>query len=124
MVTDALALALVSAADTAVIVTVAGDGTEAGAVYAPAVLITPIVASPPATPLTRHVTAVLALSVTVAANVCEPPVCTLTVAGETATRTGATASETSAVAIRSGSTIETASTRTVRATGMLAGAVY
>jgi hypothetical protein len=58
-----------SAAEVAVTVTVAGDGTVIGAVYTPDVEIMPTVALPPATPLTLQFTEVLADPVTVAANV-------------------------------------------------------
>jgi hypothetical protein len=58
-----------SATDTAVIVTVAGVGTVIGAVYTPDAEIIPIVALPPAVPLTLQFTAVLEAPVTAAANV-------------------------------------------------------
>jgi hypothetical protein len=64
---------LVSAADTAVTVTVAGEGTMAGAVYRPELEIVPTVELPPFTPLTCQVTAVFVVPVTVAVNVCVPP---------------------------------------------------
>jgi hypothetical protein len=57
-----------SAADTAPTVTVAGDGTVAGAVYVPVPEIVPIVLLPPLTPFTFQVTAVLAVFFTVAEN--------------------------------------------------------
>ena len=50
----------------AVIVTVAGDGRSAGAVYTPALVIIPTTAFPPATPLTLQLTAVSAVFVTFA----------------------------------------------------------
>lgn len=43
---------------------------------------------PPFTPLTLHVTAVFAVLVTAAVNVCMAPVCKMAVAGVTATATG------------------------------------
>lgn len=58
----------VSAADTAVTVTVEGEGTAAGAVYTPEVEIVPTVALPPTTPFTCHVTAVFEEFVTFAEN--------------------------------------------------------
>ena len=57
-----------SAADTAVTVTVAGEGTVIGAVYTPDAEIIPTVALPPAVPLTLQFTAVFEEPVTVAAN--------------------------------------------------------
>jgi hypothetical protein len=45
----------------------------------------PTLVLPPMTPLTRHVTAVLEVLVTVAAKACVAPVCTLAVAGLTET---------------------------------------
>jgi hypothetical protein len=58
-----------SAADTAVTVTIAGEGTVTGAVYTPDVEIIPTVALPPATPLTLQFTTVFDEPVTDAANV-------------------------------------------------------
>jgi hypothetical protein len=58
-----------SAADTAVTVTVAGEGTVIGAVYTPDVEIIPTVALPPAVPLTLQFTAVFEEPVTVAVNI-------------------------------------------------------
>ena len=57
-----------SAADTAPTVTVAGDGTAAGAVYIPVPEIVPIVALPPPTPFTFQVTTVFAVFFTLAEN--------------------------------------------------------
>ena len=68
IVTCADPVRAVSAADTAVTVTVAGEGMAAGAVYAPALEIVPTVALPPATPFTCQVTAELAEFMTVAEN--------------------------------------------------------
>ena len=56
MVTDAFPEAVGSAALTAVTVTVAGDGTDPGAVYSPDALILPVIELPPTTPFTFHVT--------------------------------------------------------------------
>jgi hypothetical protein len=58
-----------SAAETAVMVTVAGVGTLIGAVYTPEVEIIPTVALPPAMPLTLQFTVVFVEPVTVAVNV-------------------------------------------------------
>jgi hypothetical protein len=58
-----------SAAETAVTVTAAGEGTVIGAVYMPDVEIMPIVALPPATPLTLQFTEVFDAPVTAAVNV-------------------------------------------------------
>jgi hypothetical protein len=87
-VTVAEADFVVSAADVALIVTAAGDGTVDGAVYTPAVEIIPTVEFPPFTPLTLHVTAMFAVFVTAAMNVCMPPVGTVAVGGVTVTATG------------------------------------
>ena len=57
-----------SDAETAVIVTVAGDGTVMGAVYMPDAEIMPTMALPPAAPLTLQFTVVLEEPVTAAAN--------------------------------------------------------
>lgn len=75
----------VSAADTAVTVTVDGEGTVAGAVYIPEPEIVPTVVLPPATPFTCHVTAVFDEFVTVAENACVPETATLALVGLTAT---------------------------------------
>src|SRR5579862_5716300 len=63
-VTDALSFGLTCA--TAVTVTLEPGGRIAGAVNRPAVEIVPVVAPPPATPFTSHVTFVFASPVTVA----------------------------------------------------------
>ena len=83
MVSVADALLVPSACATAVILTLAGDGTLAGAVYTPAALMVPTVALPPATPFTCQVTAVLVVLPSVAARVSVEPVCTLSVDGHT-----------------------------------------
>ena len=57
---------MVSACDTALTDTLAGFGTCAGAVYAPEVVIVPLVELPPATPFTCQVTAVFVDPLTVA----------------------------------------------------------
>lgn len=89
IVTDAVANWVGSAADTALTVTVAGDGTLAGAVYKPAVLIVPTVELPATMPLTRQVTAVLAALLTVAANIWVPFTARLALDGATTTDTAA-----------------------------------
>ena len=85
IVTCAAALLLVCACETAVTVTVAGEGTVAGATYIPDALIVPCVASPPATPFTCHVTAVLVVFKTVAVNGLLAPTCTVALVGATDT---------------------------------------
>jgi hypothetical protein len=75
MVTLAVPLFVLSAAETAFTVTVAGLGTAAGAVYRPALEIVPADAFPPLTPLTCQVTAVLVVLPTAAVNCCVCPVC-------------------------------------------------
>jgi hypothetical protein len=74
-----------SAADTAVTLTVAGEGTVIGAVYRPAPEIVPTVALPPATPLTCQVTAALLEFLTVAENDSLAETATLALEGLTAT---------------------------------------
>jgi hypothetical protein len=67
-VTVAWAFLVVSACETAKTVTDAGFGSVCGAVYTPVVLMVPIIASPPGSPFTCQVTAVLVEPVTVAVN--------------------------------------------------------
>lgn len=81
MVTWELAVWLVSALETAVTVTTAGDGTLAGAVYSPLLLMVPTVALPLVTPFTCQVTPVLVVLITVGVNCCVLPVVTVAVAG-------------------------------------------
>lgn len=69
----------------AVTLTVAGEGKSAGAVNTPLALIVPVVAEPPATPFTFHVTLVLVVLLTVAVNVCELPSNIVALVGETDT---------------------------------------
>jgi hypothetical protein len=85
IVTCAEALLLVCAWETAVTVTVAGEGTVAGAVYIPAGSIVPCVESPPVTPFTCHVTVVLDVFDTVAVNGLLVATCTVTLVGVTDT---------------------------------------
>ena len=74
------------AAETAVIVTVLGDGTVEGGVYSPELDTVPTVVSPPATPLTSQLTAVFAELATSAVKSCAPaPACTLEETGQTCT---------------------------------------
>jgi hypothetical protein len=75
----------VSAADTAVTVTVAGEGMLVGAVYMPELEIVPTVVLPPATPFTCQVTALLAEFMTVAENDWVAEIATLALVGPTAT---------------------------------------
>jgi hypothetical protein len=82
IVTVAEADLVVSACDTALTVTVAGLGTLAGAVYRPAELMVPTVASPPATSLTLQLTAVLVVFRTVAVNWVVLPTGTVAAVGE------------------------------------------
>ena len=86
-VTVAVALALGSAALTAVIVTVLVDGRIVGAVYSPLAEIVPIVEFPPATPFPVHVTLPFELPVTVAWNCCVCPRNSVALAGCTVTLT-------------------------------------
>jgi hypothetical protein len=80
---------VVSAALVAVTVIVFGVGKFTGAVYNPVVSMVPVVAFPPATAFTDHVTLVLAFPVTAAANDCVAPARTAAVAGVTVTTTPA-----------------------------------
>jgi hypothetical protein len=81
-VTAAEADLVESACDTAVTVTVAGLGTDAGAVYKPELEIVPTVALPPTTPFTCQVTAVLLVFCTLAVNCCVAPAVTVAEVGE------------------------------------------
>jgi hypothetical protein len=121
-VTVAEADLVLSAALVAVTVTVAGAGTAAGAVYSPAALTVPTVALPPAMPFTVHVTAVLAVPVTVATNCWVPLVTSVALAGETLTATGG-ATVTAAVPDFVESATLVALTVTVAGVGTAAGAV-
>ena len=105
-------------------VTVEVAGMAIGAVYTPAAEIVPDVAEPPATPLTDHVTAVLALPVTVAVNAWELPSETETEVGLTATlAVGAATSVTVACAYARALTADVARIVTVGEAGSVAGAV-
>jgi hypothetical protein len=92
--TISLAIVAVTVADllgsatlVAVICAAADAGRSAGAVYTPAALIVPLVAVPPATPLTLQVTLELLALVTVATNACEAPSTTDALPGVTVTLT-------------------------------------
>jgi hypothetical protein len=75
------------AAAIAVMVTPAGLGIVAGAVYEPTEEIVPLVEFPPATPFTCQVTLVFTLPTTDAWKVCDAPADTIADAGVTATVT-------------------------------------
>jgi hypothetical protein len=66
-------------------VTVAGDGRSAGAVYAPLLLIVPVAALPPGTPFTLQLTAVSVVFATLALKVVVFPSTTELVFGVTDT---------------------------------------
>jgi hypothetical protein len=80
---------VVSATLVAVTVIVFAVGKFTGAVYNPVASIVPVVALPPATAFTDHVTLVFAFPVTAAANACAAPARTAAVAGVTVTTTPA-----------------------------------
>ena len=82
IVTVVPATFVLSAFEVAVIVTVAGFGTTAGAVYTPPAVIVPIVALPPTIPFTFHTTDVSEVLTTVAVNCCDVPITRL-VGGDT-----------------------------------------
>jgi hypothetical protein len=71
-----------SAFDSAVTVTVLGDGTAFGAVKLPDVVMVPTVEFPPGTPLTSQTTPVFVEKLTDAVNCCVLPALTETVSGE------------------------------------------
>ena len=71
----------------AVIITVAGDGTVAGAEYNPDAEIVPTALLPPGRPLTLQVTVVVVVPVTVAVNWCAEPIWMVLAAGATLTLT-------------------------------------
>jgi hypothetical protein len=77
-----------SACGTAVTVTVAGCGIDAGAIYRPELEIVPMLAAPPLFPFTCHVTVWFVLLATVAVNCAVAPTLTFTELGETETVTG------------------------------------
>lgn len=67
-VTCAVSITVDCACEIAAMVIAAGEGTAAGAVYVPFASMVPCVVSPPATPFTCHVTAVLGVFATAAVN--------------------------------------------------------
>jgi hypothetical protein len=81
-VTSAEATIVVSACEVAVTVTVVVVGNTLGAVYSPVELTVPMIASPPFSPFTCQVTAVLVEPVTVAVKDCVAPPATLADVGE------------------------------------------
>jgi hypothetical protein len=83
MIASAVATLVGCACETAAIVTDAGEGTDAGAVYRPVVSILPCVVSPPVTPLTCQITAVLEVLATEAVNFFVPETGTEVLAGVT-----------------------------------------
>jgi hypothetical protein len=83
---DVLMIVL-SAVDTAVIDSIEPDGAWAGAAYTPAGVIVPTLKSPPAIPLTSHVTESSVVLATVAVKVCVLPATTLLDTGHTASST-------------------------------------
>jgi hypothetical protein len=111
-----------SATEVAVTVTTAGLGTAAGAVYRPLDEIDPQVAPEQPVPLRAHVTAVLDVPVTLAANCCVFPTTTSAATGEMVTATGAR-TVTVADADLLGSANEVAVTLTCAGLGTAAGAV-
>ena len=84
----------------------------------------PIAAEPPGVPFTDHVTAGLALPVTVAVKVRAEPTCTVAAAGETATTTDGSASVTVAWPNAVVLAADVARTMTVVEAGSTAGAAY
>jgi hypothetical protein len=126
-VTVAVAVALLveSATEIAFIVTEAGDGTAAGAVYRPAAEIVPLVALPPATPFTCQVTPLFCESFeTVAVNCCVCPVFTLAVAGVTLTEMASAVNIIVALAVFAVLACAIAVIVTVELLGITEGAVY
>jgi hypothetical protein len=131
----AAAVLLVSVTDLAVSVTVAGDGTLAGAVYviaAPDALdaaeSVPQLAPVQPAPLNVHATPLFCASfVTVAVTLCVFPVCTDALVGFTDTLTGGGAGAVTvivAAALLLVSVIDLAVSVTVGGAGTVAGAVY
>jgi hypothetical protein len=124
-ITVAVAVAVFVGSATLVpaIVTVAGEGKPAGAVYSPVDEIVPVVEFPPAVPFTDHVTLVLDELLTLAVNCCVPDSWTEALAGETETDT-ADITVTDAEADFFGSATLVAAIVTVAGEGKLDGAVY
>lgn len=125
MVTVAFADWLGAATDVAVMVTVGGAGTLAGAVYKPEAEMDPHAEPEQPVPATVQFTDVFVLPVTVAENCFCPPALTWTVDGDTDTDTDAAASiSTVAEADFVGSATEVALTVACGGLGTAAGAVY
>ena len=78
----ALADFVLSASETAVILTADGFGTVFGAVYTPDALIVPTAPFPPSTPPALQATAVLVVPVTVAVNWTDPAGATVAAGGD------------------------------------------
>lgn len=112
-----------SACAVALIVTLAGLGTVAGAVYKPAEVIVPQAFPEQPDPLTLQVTAVFVVPVTVAWNCCWLPIVTIVVDGAMATLMGLMM-VTAAVADVTPSAMEVAFTVTAGGDGTASGAVY
>ena len=133
IVTVALADFALSATLVAVTVTIAGEGTTAGAVNValalpsaiPLAATVPTVGFPPAIPFTLHVTANEGApdAVTVAVNPCAAPVATLALLGAIAT-TMSSFSVTSAEPLAPCEAALTAVTFTIAGEGITAGAMY
>jgi len=83
-----LADLLASAADTAVTVTVAGEGTDDGALYSPLLLTVPTVELPLVTPFTFQTTVLFEVFETVAVNCFVLLMRTVALVGEMLTLTG------------------------------------
>src|SRR5688572_28715573 len=101
MVTGAAAVALLSSLCVAATVTTAGNGSEAGAVYEPALDIVPVDDSPPGMPLTSQRTRVVGTPSSVAVNSRVAPSGIVRPAGEIAMRPS-TRKATADVAVPSG----------------------
>ena len=122
-VTCAVPVRLELAAEIAVTVTVAGEGTTAGAMYCPEDEIVPTVEFPPVTPFTCQLTAVFVEFMTVAMNICVPvPATTAAVPGVTLTVMAGTI-VTAAEAVLVVSAADVAVTVAVAGDGTAAGAL-
>ncbi len=126
-----VALFVASAIEVAFSVTVAGDGTAAGALYVTALVVSPLnaphVAPLHPVPEIDQLTPLLCASfVSVAVKFCEPiPACTLGFSGAIATpMTGAAATVITAAPVLVPSATEVAVNVTVAGEGTAAGAVY
>lgn len=114
-----------SATAVAVTATVAGEGTDAGAVYRPVEVIVPQVEPLQPAPESFQVTAVFVLPLTVAVNCCCAPIATCTEEGVTPTETAAEDWMTTlAEADLVGSATDVALTVASAGLGTVAGAVY